>query len=173
MTPPDINPPTGGVGGINLSAEDVKKIIIDTQSNQLVGTDPVSVGMQIFSSLGDQATVSGDDLRAALTAAGIPLAGPLAVVMAAIQSVTKVGGLVSVTNREDVQAEIDGTQVRLKKTVSFAVAQGNTPALSNITGVAVHKVFWIDIHSVQLKQDQGKKIVSVATSAGTKDFAVA
>jgi hypothetical protein len=78
-----------------------------------------------------------------------------------------------VTNSQDIQAEINGTQARLKKEVSFEVAQGQTPTLSNIKGVAVHKVFWIDIHSIQLRQDQGKKIVSVATSAGTKEFTVA
>ena len=173
MTPPDTNPSAGGVGVTTLSADDVKKIIIEAQNTQLAASDPVSVAMQIFSGLGNQASVSGDNLRAALTASGLPLAGPLATVMAAIQNVTKAGDLVSVTNSQDIQAEINGTQARLKKEVSFEVAQGETPTLSNIKGVAVHKVFWIDIHSIQLRQDQGKKIVSVATSAGTKEFTVA
>src|SRR3984893_18049039 len=106
MTPPDTNPPAGGVGVTSLSAEDVKKIITEAQNTQLAASDPVSVAMQIFSGLGNQASVSGDTLRAALTASGLPLAGPLATVMAAIQNVTKASNLVSVTNSKEIQREM-------------------------------------------------------------------
>jgi hypothetical protein len=172
MTTPDTTPPVAGDGITSLSADDVKKIITDTQNSQLVASDPVSVAMRMFSGLGDKAIVSGASLRAALSDAAVPLAGQLAAVMDAIQSVTKTGNLVTLTNSQDVQIEINGTQARLKNEVSFEVTQGDTPTLSNIKGVAVHKMFWIDIHSIQLRQDQGKKIVSVATSAGTKEFPV-
>lgn len=172
MTAPDTNPPVGGDGVTSLSAEDVEKIITDIQNTQLVASDLVSMAVQVFSGLGNQATVSGDNLRAALKASAVPLEGTLATVMAAIQNVTKTGDLVSVTNNQDIQAEINGTQVRLRKELTFEVTQGDTPSLSNITGVAVHKILWIDIHSIQLKENQGKKTVSVATSAGTKEFVV-
>jgi len=172
MATPDATPPVERDGVTKLSADDVKRIIADVRNTQLVANDPVSVAMQVFSGLGDNATVSGADLRAALSTSGVPLAGPLATVADAVQCVTKVGGLVTLTNSQEVQVEINGTKVRLKKEVSFEVAQGEEPALSNINGVAVHKFLWIDIHSVQLNEDKGKKTVVVATSAGTKEFAV-
>jgi len=172
MTTSDTNPSVAGDGVNTLSVDDVKKIITEAQNTLLGASDPVSVAMQIFSGLGNQVTASGATLLAALTASAIPLAGPLATVMAAIQKVTKSGDLVSVTSSQDTQAEINGTPLRLKKEVTFNVTQGGMPALSNITGVAAHKVFWIDIHSIELKQDQGKKIISVVTSAGTREFPV-
>ena len=71
--------------------------------------------------------------------------------MAAIQNVTKAGDLVSVTNSQDIQVEINGTQARLKKEVSFEVALGETPTLSNIRGRRGPQGLWIghSQHSVE------------------------
>jgi hypothetical protein len=170
MTTPSATPSGMGAGVRILTVEDVKKIIADAQ---LAGTDPVSLAMQVFSGLGDQATVSGANLREALAGSAIPLAGPLSAALGAIQQVTKAGNLVTVSNNQEVKFEVNGTQLRLKQNVSLEVAQDpDSPALNNIMGVSVHKVFWIDIHGVQLKQDQGQKIARVITSGGTKEFPV-
>ena len=170
MTTPSSIPSGIGAGTKILTVDDVKKIIADAQ---LAGADPVSVAMQVFSGLGDQASVTGDNLREAFGGSATPLPGPLSAALDSIQQVTKAGNLVTLTNNQEVKLEVNGTQVRLKQDVSLEVApDADSPALNNITGVSVHKVFWIDIHSIQLKQDQGQKIARVITSGGTKEFPV-
>jgi hypothetical protein len=155
---------------MELSIDDVRKIISDAK---VAAADPVSVAMQVFSGLGDKATVSGGTLREALSASVIPVGGPLADVLSAIQKVTKAGGLVTLTNAQEVQTVLNGTQVRLKNEVSFDVAeQDGLPTLNNIAGVSVHKVFWFSIQSIQLKENQGQQVVQVVTSGGTKEFPV-
>jgi hypothetical protein len=150
-----------------LSIGDVKQIIATAQ---LAAADPVSVAMQIFSGLGEQAMVTGANLRDAVAASAVPLVGPITGMLDAIQQVTKLGNLVTLNSSQDVQTVLNGTQVRLKQQVSFEVNQTGAPALNNIKGLSVHKIFWIDIHSVQLKQSGGQKVVSVDTSAGTREF---
>jgi hypothetical protein len=161
--------PSGqGNGQTTLSVDDVTKIIAAAKT---ATTDPVSVAMQIFSALGDNVTVSGSDLQQALTASAIPLQGPLADVVNAIQGVTKSADLVSLNIAQEVQIVLSGTQVRLNTAVSFNVAETDgLPALNNISGVSVHKLFWIGIQTIQLIEDQGQRMVRVVTSAGTKEF---
>ena len=50
------------------------------------------------------------------------------------------------------------------------VEEDSLPALTNISGLSVHEVIWIDIRSIQVKQNDGNKIVRVVTSEGTKDI---
>jgi hypothetical protein len=170
MTTPSTTPSGMGTAMRILSVDDVKKIIADAQ---VAGTDPVSVAMQVFSGLGDQATVTGANLRDAFSGSAVPLTGPLTTALGAIQKVTKAGNLVTLSNNQEVKLEVNGTQVRLKQDVSLEVAQDTvSPALNNITGVSVHKFLWIDIHSIQLQQNQGQKIARVVTSGGTKEFPV-
>lgn len=162
--------PSQGASVTGLSVDDVTKIIA---AAKVAAADPVSVAMQVFSGLGDNATVSGSTLREALSASAVPVEGPLAVVLSAIQQVTKAGDLVTVTNTQEVETVLSGTQVRLKTEVSFAVAEEDgLPALNNIAGVSVHKMFWFSIQSIQLKQNNGQKVVHVVTSGGTKEFPV-
>lgn len=93
--------------------------------------------------------------------------------MGAVQNVAKAGVLITLTNSQDVQTVLNGTQVRLKSEVRFDMAEENgLPALSNMAGVAVHKFIWLDIQSIQLKENQGQKVVRVVTSAGTRDIPV-
>lgn len=127
--------------------------------------------MQIFSALGNNVTVAGSDLQQALSASAIPLQGPLADVVKVIQGVSKSADLVSVNISQEVQIVLSGTQVRLNTAVSFNVAEADgLPALNNISGVSVHKLFWIGIQTIQLMENQGQKMVRVVTSAGTKEF---
>jgi len=157
-----------GNGQATLSVDDVTKIIADAKT---ATTDPVSVAMQIFSALGDNITISGSALQQAVTASAILLQGPLADVVNAIQGVTKSADLVSLNISQEVQIVLSGTQVRLNTTVSFNVAETDgLPALNNISGVSVHKFFWIGIQTIQLIETQGRKMVRVVTSAGTKEF---
>jgi hypothetical protein len=73
-----------------------------------------------------------------------------------------------------VKFELNGTPVRLKPQVTFTVAeQSGLPGLDAIAGVSVHKFLWFDMQSIQLKQNQGQKVIRVVTSGGAKEFAVA
>jgi len=127
--------------------------------------------MQIFSALGGSVSVSGSDLQQALTASAIPLQGPLADVVNAIQGVTKSADLVSLSIVREVQIVLRGTPVRLNTAVSFNVSETNgLPALNNILGVSVYKFFWIGIQAIQLIENQGRKMIRIVTSVGTKEF---
>ncbi len=169
-TPASPQIPGQGSGPTVLSVDDVTNIIAGAKA---ATTDPVSVAMQIFSALGDNVTVSGSDLQQALTASAIPLQSPLSDVLNALQQVTKSADLVSLTNAQEVQFVVSGTQARLNPAVSFNVAVvDGLPSLNNISGVSVHKLFWIGIQTIQLINNQGQKMVRVVTSAGTKEFPV-
>jgi len=168
MATPSSPLPNQGASAAGMSVDDVTKIIA---AAKVAAADPVSVAMQVFSGLGDNASVSGSTLRDALTASAVPVEGPLASVLNAIQQVSKAGDLVTVTNTQEVDTVLSGTPVRLKNAVSFAVAETDgLPGLNNIAGVSVHKVFWFSIQSIQLKLNNGQKVVQVVTSGGTKEF---
>ncbi len=167
-TPASPHPSGQGTGLTTLSVADLAKIIADAKT---AAADPVSVAVQIFSALGDSVTVSGSDLREALSTSALPLEGPLADVVSAIQGVTKSADLVSLTNAQEVQIVLSGTQVRLNTAVSFNVAETDgLPTLNNISGASVHKLFWFDLQTIQLTQNQGQKVVRVVTSGGTREF---
>ncbi|HEY2460088.1 MAG TPA: hypothetical protein VGI16_04740 [Candidatus Acidoferrum sp.] len=151
----------------NLTVTDVQSIINNAKSS---ASDPITTALQIFTNLGDQATISGDVLRQALVATA-PLPPQYASLLVGLQSIAKSGSTVTLTSTDDTQATISGTQARLKKIASFDVGSVNgQPAITNIAGLSVHKFFWIDIQSVQLLQSQGQRSIRVVTSAATKDF---
>ena len=179
MTPSDSQPTgagqapaldTGSSSG-ELSVEQVKNIITQAQAG---ASDPVSVGMQIFNNLGDNVSVSGDTLRQALTESGLATDGPMSALVAGAQSITKTGSQVTVTSAKEIQTQIRGTNVRFSPQVTFnAGMDGSFPTISNIQGAAVHKMFWIGIQEIQLRENQGQKTLHVETSAGARDFPLA
>jgi hypothetical protein len=173
MAAPPASPQTPGQGSGQtvLSVEDMAKIITDVKS---ATTDPLSVAMQISSALGDNVSVSGSVLQQALTACAVPLQGPLADMVNAIQEVTKSADLVCLTIAREVQIVLSGTRVRLNTAVCFKSAETDSlPALNNISGVSVHKFFWIAIQTIQLIENQGQKMVRVVTPIGKAEFPVA
>jgi len=151
-----------------LTVDDVKNVITQAQAG---AADPVTIGMQIFNNLGADVTVSGDILRQALTASNIAVDGPLAALLAAAQSITKTGSQVTVSNAQEIQTEISGTPIKFKQLVTFDVGtDGGFPTISNIQGAAAHKIFWLSVTQIQLRQDQGQRILHVETSGGARDF---
>lgn len=117
----------------------MKGIIAQAQAG---ASDPVTVGMQIFTSLGDNITVTGDVLRQALAAANVAVGAPLSTLVTAAQSIAKSGSQVTITNAQQIQAEINGTPIRFNPVVTFDVGtDGGFPAISNIQGAAAHKIF--------------------------------
>jgi hypothetical protein len=155
-------------GTLSLSVDDVVKIIGKVKAGT---TDPISMGLAIFSCLGDNAIISGDTLRQALSQAALPLDGPLAVVVTAVQSITKAGSLITLTNNQELRPTLQGTTLRLSEKVTFQIgSDSDFPSISNIVGVAVHKILWIDIQQIQLRQQGGQRTVHVATSHGSRNF---
>ena len=151
-----------------LTVDAVKTIITEAQAG---GADPVTVGMQIFSNLGNNATASGDILRQALTDSGIALAGPLAALVAAAETITKLGSEITVTSAKDTTTDLSGTPIRFKSLVSLTIGTtAGLPDLTNIQGLSAHKLFWLSITQIQLQEVQGRRVLHVVTSAGAKDF---
>jgi len=155
-------------GATILSVDDVMKLMTGARAGT---SDRVSACLAIFQGLGENAVLSGDVLRQALSQASLALEGPLADVLAGVGSVTKTGSLITLVNNQELCPVLQGNTLRLKQTVTFEVGlDGGGPSLSNIAGLAVQKVFWIDIQQVKLRQQDGQKIVHVVTGHGTRDF---
>ena len=151
-----------------LGVADVKNIITRARAG---ASDPVSVGLQIFNDLGDNITVSGDTLRQALTESGVATDGPMSALVAAAASIAKTASQVTVSSTKEVQTQISGTTVKFSPEVTFSAGvNGGFPTISNIQGAAVHKLFWIGITEIQLRENQGQKTLHVETSAGARDF---
>jgi len=151
-----------------LSVQDVKNIIAQAQAGT---ADPIAVSMQIFNNLGGDIAISGDVLRQALTDSSLGMDGPLSFLIAAAEDITKNGSQVTVSNTGEIKTEISGTPIKFNRLVTFDVGtDGRFPTINNIQGVAVHKLFWFDIKQIQLRQDQGKRILHVETSGGARDF---
>jgi hypothetical protein len=101
----------------------------------------------------------------------VAVGGPLSTLLVAFQSIAKSGSQVTVTNSQQIQTEINGTQMRFNPQVTFNVGtDGGFPAITNIQGAAAHKIFWIGITEIQLQDNQGVKTLHVVTSAGSRDF---
>ena len=99
--------------------------------------------------------------------------GSLSDVVSRIGEVAKLGNRVTLTNVQEIQSVLNGKHFRLKAEVTFNVVdEDSLPALTNISGVSILELVWIDIRSMQVKQNGGSKIVRVVTSEGTKDVAL-
>lgn len=131
------------------------------------GANPIFVGIQIFSSLGDDVNVTGSTLTLALTTSGIkidPLFTPL---VNAIQTVARAGNHVSISLNQPIQVPAK-VPVKFEKDISFDVSDvGGSPALNNIVGLAGHKLVWVNVHSIQLKQNQGRWTAAIGTAVTT------
>jgi hypothetical protein len=151
-----------------LSVENVKNIIMQEQAGTV---DPIAASIQILNSLGGNIAIPGDVLRQALTDSSLDINGPLSVLIAGAEDIKKNGSEVTVSNTGEIKTEISGTPIKFNRLVTFDVrTDGEFPAINNIQGVAVHKLFWFDIKQIQLRQDQGKRILHVETSGGARDF---
>ena len=151
-----------------LTVEDIKRIIAQAKSS---GADAVSLGMQIFSTLGDNIDTSGQLVTQALVESNVTIQGPLAGLLTAAQTITKIGTQVQITNLAETTAEIGGTPIRFKEAVSFDIGDdGGLPTIRNIVGVAVHKFLWFDLTEIQLRQSEGQRVLHVVTSGGSRDI---
>lgn len=151
-----------------LTAADLQKIFMQAKAST---TDPVSLVMKLFEGLGENATIFGDVLRQALSDSSAQIGEPFHSILAGVQAVTKSGNSITITSDQDVETVVAETKVKLEQTISLnADLVEGCPTIDNIVGVSVHKFFWIEIQSVQLRQSNGRKSVRVATAMGSKDF---
>ena len=153
-----------------LTLQDVLQIISAAKAG---GANAVQIGIQIFSSLGDNASVSGDTLRTALAASSVPVRGPLAPALAAIQTVVKNQDHVMITNNGQVELMLGDTRARIKEQVDFEVAvTASLPVLDNIQGLQAHKMIWISIQRIELIQNQGRNAVRVTAAGITREIPI-
>src|SRR5204863_91097 len=61
-------------------------------------------------------------------------------------------------------------KLRIQADSFDVVDDGGLPTLRNIVGVGAHKFLWLDITEIQLKQNQGQRVIHVVTSGGSRDF---
>jgi len=155
-----------GDAAATLSVEQVVQLISQAKS---AGANPLVVGMQIFNSLGDEVTLSGDTLRTALASSGISIPGPSTPLVNAIVSISKAGVHLDIVLNQDTDVSVNNNRIRFMQEVGFDLGEtAGLPGLNNIEGVAAHKLLsWINIQSVQLKQNQGRWSIAVGTSLTT------
>lgn len=155
-----------------LTVDGLMRII--AQSVSVLGSaGPISLATHILSSLDDRVTVSGDVLRKALADSNVVLGEPLSTLIGSVQSVERSGNSIVLKRDRESQTKIYGWMVRLKPTVTLTFQMGGDfPTISNISGVAVHKVLWIDVQQVQLAMVQKQRTVRIATSCGVRIFAI-
>jgi hypothetical protein len=137
-----------------LTPDQVTQIISQAES---CGGNPILLAIQIFNSLGDNVTLPGNTLALALTQSRIPIPGPLVPLVNAIQSISKTGNHITITINQIIETLLNNSRVRFQENVHFDVSNNSVaPALNNVVGVAAHKLLsWINIQSIQLKQDKG------------------
>jgi Protein of unknown function, DUF538 len=149
-------------GDSAITVEQVTQIISQAKSG---GANPLLVGIQIFNSLNDQVILTGNTLTLALAASAIQIPGPLAPLVDSIQSVAKQGELITLTMNREIETTFNDTRIRFQERVGFNVDNGDSPALTNMTGVSAHALLaWLDITSIQLNRDDGH--LSLAVLAG-------
>ncbi len=154
-----------------LTVDDLMKII--ESASVLRSAEPMSLTTHILSSLDDRVIVSGDVLRKALADSKVVVGEPFNVLIASVQSVARSGNSIVLKSDRELQTKINDSMVRLKPIVTLTLQmEGDSPTISNISGVAVHKLLWIDVQQVQLNLSEKLRTIRVATSCGVRIFAV-
>ncbi len=135
-----------------LSEADVSKVIKQTQGSP---SDPITASINTFNGLGNNATVSGDTLRAALKDNNIQAKGDNEKLLNNIDSISKSGDSVTINNHAKLTAGL----VTEQKTVSFKVGTlDGHPAIKDIQGIAAGKSFIkFDVHSVGVVSTSGRQ----------------
>jgi hypothetical protein len=128
-----------------LTMDQVTQLISQAKS---AGASPLLVGIQMFNNLGENVTLLGPTLALALTS-GVPVDPSLAPVLSAIQNISKAGTHVNIRLNQDTELSLKNTRIKFAKDTSFDVSDdAASPALINIVGLAGHKLFWVNVQSI-------------------------
>ncbi len=118
----------------DLKLEDVINIIQQVKKGS---ADPVTMGMSIFNSLGNNVRVSGDIMRQALNDTGIKLEGAGADLISHAQSISKAASTVTILSSAEYSTKQGANTLYIDKKVSFNVGtSGGLPALTDIKGLS-------------------------------------
>jgi hypothetical protein len=151
-----------------LTLDQVTQLISQAKS---AGANPVLVAIQMFNNLGDNVMPPGPTLALALSTSAVPVDPSLAPLLSAIQNISKAGNHVSIAFDQETDLSLKDTRIKFAKATSFDVSDDAIgPALNNIIGLAGHKVFWVNIQSIQLTQNQGRWSVAVKTPVKSLTF---
>lgn len=151
-----------------LTLDQVIQLISQAKSSSI---NPLLTGIQMFNNLGDNITLPGPTLALALTTCGLPVTPSLAPLLTAIQNISKTGIHVSIALNQDTELSLKNTRIKFEQDTSFDVSDDATcPALYNIIGLSGHKVFWVNVQSIQLTQNQGQWCAMVKTAVKTITF---
>jgi len=151
-----------------LTLDQVTQLISEAKS---AGANPQLVGLQMFNDLPDNVTLPGPTLALALNTSGVPVDPSLAPLLSAIQNISKTGNHLSVALNKDTELSLKDTRIKFAKDTSFDVSDDAiSPALNNIIGLAGHKLFWVNVESIQLTQNKGLWTVAVQTPIKTITF---
>jgi hypothetical protein len=151
-----------------LTLDQVTQLISQAKS---AGANPLLLGIQMFNDLGDNVTLPGPTLALALTTSAVLVDPSLAPLLSAIQNISKAGNHVSIALNQDTELSLKNTRIKFAKNTSFDVSDDAvSPALNNIVGLAGHKLFLVNVLSIQLTQNQGRWSVAVKTPLKTIDF---
>jgi hypothetical protein len=149
-----------------LTLDQVTQLISQAKS---ASANPVLVGIQMFNNLGDNVSLPGSTL--ALSTSAVHVDPSLAPLLTAVQNISKTGTHVSVALDQDTELSLKNTRIKFAKDTSFDVNDDAVnPALDNIIGLAGHKLFWVNVQSIQFTQNQGRWKVAVKTPLKTIDF---
>jgi hypothetical protein len=91
-------------GATTLSFDDLLKLIAGVRAGT---ADPISTSLAIFRGVGENAFLSADVLRQALLQTSLSLDGPMPAALAAVESITKTGSLVTLVNNQVQQGDCD------------------------------------------------------------------
>lgn len=151
-----------------LTLDQVTQLISQAKS---ASANPVLVGIQMFNNLGDNVSLPGSTLALALSTSAVHVDPSLAPLLTAVQNISKTGTHVSVALDQDTELSLKNTRIKFAKDTSFDVNDDAvSPALDNIIGLAGHKLFWVNVQSIQFTQNQGRWKVAVKTPLKTIDF---
>jgi hypothetical protein len=173
MSPSDSQPnagPGNNASENDATVEEVKAIISKAQAG---AADPISTGIMIVSSFRENFTISGDTLRQALADSHIAPAEPWVSILSGLRDISKIENKVVVARAQQLETDVRGTRIKLQEVITFEFTNDSSlPRISNIQGVAAHKLIWLNIQQLELIQDQQQKVLRVMTSGGSRDFAL-
>jgi RHS repeat-associated protein len=138
-----------------LTVQDVVKIIEQAQKS---GSDPVTTAIQIFNSLGNNVSVTGDALRQAIAQTNLNLDNTTKALLASAKNLAKAGNVITIENNGKGSVHIDAqTTLKFAATVSFSVGLSNgLPALQNIKGLSGEQgLLKGDISAMQVVKHDG------------------
>jgi hypothetical protein len=147
-----------------LILEELMKLIAKAKASN---ADAFTTAVTIFSSLGNQVTATGTNLREALAKSNVELDETMKAILANANRITKDGNTVTIANKKEKEYTIgegkDAQRLKIGKEVQFTVAVGkDTASISRIKGVeAKFGILWPNINSIEVKTKGDIRVLEI------------